>query len=143
MTETVTFLELYRHFIRPRLEAVDLFLRTEEEPYAPGDVAELLGTPAPAEHIGREEFLHILFNGESALCCLVRREAERGAPVLYTSTDIAYIYGLAPDAVQRACAELHMTAATALMLPEVFARIPIQAASAYSITQMEGFINPD
>jgi len=126
MTGTVTFLEQYRRCIRPRLEAIDIFLRTAKAPYAPGEAAALLSLPC-AEAADKAGFLHLLFTGESALCRLVQREAERGAPVLYTPADIAYIYNIQYEAVGRACDDLHMREATALLLPDIFARIPAMA----------------
>ena len=144
MSNAVTFLDFYQRRIRPVLMAIDLFLREEEEPFAPDAVAELLGVPAPDAPVSRKAFMYILHTGDSAFCRLVQREAERGAPVLYTPEDIAYIYGIAPAPVLRACEALHMTAATALLLPEVFARIPIEAAFAYhTMMHTKGMTNPD
>ena len=135
MTNQRTFLEIYEACICTRLAAIDLFLREESEPYAPADVAELLAVDPPGmlsalgdtppAVINRAAFFRILQTGTSYICRLYRREVERGAPIVYTRDDIAYIYGLAPEAVHRACDALGIHEATALLLPKIFAQIPL------------------
>ena len=138
MRNTCTFLDIYNTCIRARLEKIDVFLRAEEEPYALADVAELLAIDplallamlqdTPPDAIDRAAFLRILHGGESYICRLFRREEERIAPLVYTREDIAYIYGLAPEAVNHACDALGIREATALLLPQIFACIPLAAA---------------
>jgi len=135
MRAKCTFFDVYDTCVRVRLEAIDIFLREAETPYAPADVAELLAIAprdlsawlqdAEVKKIDRAAFFQILQGGTSYICQLYRRVVERGAPVVHTRDDIAYIYGLAPEAVHRACDALGIREATALLLPKVFAHIPI------------------
>jgi len=140
MNQPHTFLDIYTTCIRPRLAAIDLFLREAEPPYAPATVAELLALdpmallsrlPVPSlACIDRPVFLHILKAGDSYICGLFNRELMCGAPYIYTKEDIAYIYGLAPAAVQSACDTLGIRKTTALRLPSIFAQIPLRDAVA-------------
>jgi len=141
MQQARSFLDVYRHCIRPRLSAIDLFLRLNEPPYPAEQVASVLAlSPHDVLHVrssgsvDRAAFMQILASGESYICRLYRRELERGAPVVYTPEDVAYIYGLMPSKVREACAALGIREATALRLPDIFAAIPLCKASFDSIT---------
>ncbi|MDR1704508.1 MAG: hypothetical protein LBS19_07460 [Clostridiales bacterium] len=129
-----TFYDFYIREITPKLKEIDVFLKSSDGGISTDDAAELL-------HISRDEvvcimrkehikklnsrnFIRVMLRGSSAICKYLRRETELGSPLTYTQDDIAYIYGLDPVDVARACVETGINEATAFTLPSLFYHIP-------------------
>lgn len=130
-----TFLNYYRQRIQPQVAAIDLFLKTEDAPYAPEVVAALLQL-SPEEGaawmaakklslITKGVFFRLLREGSSPLCGMFRRVLDCGLPQQYTPAQIAYIFALPLADVERAAAALGESLFSEAMLPQLFAGILI------------------
>ena len=129
----VSFLEVYREYIVPKLQEIDIFLKSSEEPLRVEDVAEILNIDGDnldgimvdigISEISRAAFIEIMKRGDSHICRLFRRETEIGSPPTYTHDQIAYIYNLDKNQVKNACKKLKIGEATAFTMPMVFAEI--------------------
>jgi hypothetical protein len=76
------------------------------------------------KRLNSNNFIRVMLHGSSEICRYLSRETELGSPLTYTQGDIAYIYGLDPDDVARACAATGIREATAFTLPCLFYHIP-------------------
>ena len=85
----MTFLDYFQQTIQPQLAAIDLFLKTEEPPYAAQTAAVLLGiTSGEMEKLLAQEklslitkgvFLRLMRQGSSPLCRMLGRTAKSDA----------------------------------------------------------------
>lgn len=130
-----TFLDYYRQKIQPQVAAIDLFLKTEDAPYAMEAVAALLQI-SPEEGaawmaakklscITKGVFFRFLQEGSSPLCGMLRRMLACGLPQRYTPAQIAYIFHLPLRDVEQAAAKLGESLFSEDMLPQLFAGILI------------------
>lgn len=129
-----TFYDVYAVDIAPKLKDIDVFLRSREYGISVDDAAELLYiSRAEVRRIMNEEnikklnnrsFIRVMLKGSSEICKYLRRETELGSPLTYTQDEIAYIYGLDPIDVARACETTGIREATAFTLPFLFYHIP-------------------
>jgi hypothetical protein len=127
----LSYLEVYTDKIVPRLQAIDLCLKSGEgiDHATAADLLDITDNEATLLREGKDgklstdEFLLLMQFGSSELCGMFRRELERRSPVIYTVDDIAYIYGLDRDCVQLAFDKLNASAVTEYLLPEVFSEI--------------------
>ena len=127
-----SFLDEYDKKIRPLLEEIDLFLKIEEEPFNPKQVADLLFLDegeveiiaGPRALIDKDIFMYIMSKGSSWICRMYQRELEVKSPPTYKGGELAYIYDLDADMVEAACKELKIKEVTAFTMPLVFARVP-------------------
>lgn len=130
-----TFLDYYRQRIQPQVAAIDLFLKTEDTPYAMEAVAALLQI-SPEEGaawmaakklscITKGVFFRFLQEGSSPLCGMLRRLLACGLPQRYTPAQIAYIFHLPLRDVEQAAAKLGESLFSEDMLPQLFAGILI------------------
>ncbi|NLP46023.1 MAG: hypothetical protein GX347_03135 [Epulopiscium sp.] len=132
MTKT-TFLEVYQKNIAPKLEKIDLFLKTEPEHLNIHTTASLLyiSEEEVNEIMKREKissinpatFFMIMYHGSSELCKLLKREWERKSPVEYSIEDISYIYNLPPHKVYSAVDTLGIENITSETIYELFSCI--------------------
>lgn len=130
-----TFLEYYEREIRPRVAALDLFLKTEEPPYPQGRVAALLGLSVGemaqlmrAQRVAcitKGVLFRLLLEGSSPLCGMFRRAIACGTPTCYTPEQIAYIFALDPQAVREAAAQMGQELVPEESLPRLFAHVLI------------------
>ena len=130
-----TFLDYYQRRIQPQMAAIDLFLKTEEAPYAIEAVTALLAIPVEegqtmlAEEkvslITKGIFFRFMQKGSSPLCGMFRRVLSCGLPKQYTPQEISYIFDLPLPDVERAAAEIGKTVFSEAMLPGLFGRILI------------------
>ena len=130
-----TFLDYYQRKIQPQVAAIDLFLKTEEAPYAMEAVAALLaisteeGQALMAQEkislITKGVFFRFMQKGSSPFCGMFRRVLSCGLPNRYTTREIAYIFDLPLPDVERAAAEIEETVFSEEMLPALFGRILI------------------
>lgn len=128
-----TFLNYYQQRIQPQVAAIDLFLKTEEPPYAIEAVAALLRispeegrTLLAAEKLSlitKGVFFRLLQMGSSPLCGMFRRVLACGLPQQYTPAQIAYIFALPLPEVEKAAEELGERLFSEDMLPCLFGHI--------------------
>ncbi|WP_352400568.1 hypothetical protein [Anaerotignum sp.] len=128
-----TFLEFYKREIQPRIEAIDIFLKSEPQPYEMGQVAELLCLTAPEltkmleqeklAIITKGTFLHLMQIAPSPFCKMFRREVSCGMSNTYTLQEISYIYDLAPKDVEVAAEKIGKDRFSSAELPLLFGEI--------------------
>ena len=128
-----TFLDYYEGEIQPQIEAIDLYLKTEDPPYAVETVSELLnislteGTAILEEEklacITKGVFFRILEKGSAPLCGMFRRALACDLPETYTIRQVAYIFDLDYTAVEKAAKEIGADTFTERMLPRLFEKI--------------------
>ncbi len=128
-----TFLEFYKREIQPRIEAIDIFLKSEQQPYDMGQVAELLCLSATEltdileqeklAIITKGTFLHLMQIAPSPFCKMFRREVSRGMSNTYTVQEISYIYDLAPKDVEVAAEKIGKKCFSSAELPLLFGEI--------------------
>lgn len=135
MKSTDTYLTIYTNYIRPKLQEIDIYLKSlDGEVLNPLQVSRLLDIPegevyALTRGIGhkpaRSSFFAIMEGGSSYICGLYRRELECGSPHIYTKQDIAYIYQLDLARVVAACVSRGVNEITPYTLPDILAQIEV------------------
>ncbi|WMI81552.1 hypothetical protein [Anaerotignum sp. MB30-C6] len=128
-----TFLEFYQREIQPRIGAIDVFLKTEPQPYDLGQVADLLclSTTELLKIMEQEKFaiimkgtfLHLMQISPSPFCKMFRREVSRGMASAYSVQDISYIYDLALKDVEVAAEKIGKCCFSSGELPLLFEEI--------------------
>ncbi len=129
----VSFDKIYNQNIRPKLEEIDIFLKSTTVPYAVDDVAKLLSvqpteltnTMARLEisTIDKINFFTLLFDLHSYICKLIKRQWQYGAEKVYDAHMIAYIYQLNIHKVTSAFDELNTQYINDDELSRIFQRI--------------------
>lgn len=128
-----TYLERYDTLIAPKLQELDLFLKTTEPPYAVDDIAICLDSSAEEiqgllRQLGvglptKGVFLYLMQLVKSPICTLLQRELACGMPPTYSIEEIAYIYDLELEKVAEAAKKLGMEHFTKRELPKLFSQI--------------------
>ena len=128
-----TFLSVYRQNIAPRISELDIFLKTEEEPYDISDTARLLNitngeintimSVHNIEEINRSTFPVIMKNCSSEFCRMFKRMLECGIPGKYFPEHISYIYNIDIEKVSDAFKKLNISFIPANRLEELFENI--------------------
>lgn len=131
----MTFLEYFQQMIQPQLAAIDLFLKTEEPPYAAQATAALLGVAtSEIENLLAQEklslitkgiFLQLMRRGSSPLCRMLDREIRYGSPECYSPEAVSYIYDLDIGDVLAAAESLGESSFEGGRLPELFGYIQV------------------
>jgi hypothetical protein len=131
----MSFYAFYSQAYAPSFKAIDLLLKTMDEPLSPHSAADALGMSADSviKLMGKENipaidkigFLTLMSLGESAVCRLYQREIQRGCKSTYSPADIAYIYGLDENHVTSVCDKLGEKHWPAPRVPELLNHIPI------------------
>ena len=129
----ITFMEQYKKQIEPRINAIDLFIKTETPPYDIKKTARLLQIPVrelrqimkqeQLDTIDRNAFFHIMKNGTSPICRLFARELNCGLPSFYTAENISYIYNLDISTVLSAAKEMGVNHFSRSMVSILFQHI--------------------
>lgn len=128
-----SFDQTYTNSIRPKLEAIDLFLKSSEAPYASTEVASVLGV----EHaellntmnenniveLNRLTFFHVIFYLSSDICKLITKQWKYQGYKSYSPQMISDIYKLNIHKVTSAFEEIGTELITDVELMEVFKRI--------------------
>ena len=128
-----TFLSVYQSSIAPRISELDIFLKTEEEPYDISDIARLLNITE--DEINMLMFLHniqeinrstlplIMKNCPDEFCRMFKRMLECGIPGKYFPEQISYIYNIDIEKVSDAFKKLNISFIPANRLEELFENI--------------------
>lgn len=109
----ITYLEYYNTNLSPKLQEIDLFLKTDEGNAIDINVASKLLEITTSEikeimsnngltNITKHSFFIIMLNGSSDICKLFARELQVNIPDYYSISDISYIYQLPYDSVLQA-----------------------------------------
>ena len=135
LKSTNSYLHTYISKITPRLQEIDLFIKSSGDVLNPVRVAHILelSENEVAEiarkknilRISRQNFFEIMAMGSSFICGLYRREIECGSPYIYTRADIAYIYQIDIDQINSTCDALGIHEVTAYTLPDLLAQIAV------------------
>ncbi len=128
-----TFLSVYRQNIAPRISELDIFLKTEEEPYDISDTARLLNitngeintimSVHNIEEINRSTFPVIMKNCPDEFCRMFKRMLECSIPGKYFPEQISYIYNIDIKKVSDAFKKLNISFIPANRLEELFENI--------------------
>ena len=128
-----TFLSVYQSSIAPRISELDIFLKTEEEPYDISDTARLLNitngeintimSVHNIEEINRSTFPVIMKNCSSEFCRMFKRMLECGIPSKYFPEQISYIYNIDIEKVSDAFKKLNISIVYSDRLEELFENI--------------------
>ena len=128
-----TFLSVYRQNIAPRISELDIFLKTEEEPYDISDAARLLNitngeintimSVHNIQEINRSTLPLIMKNCPDEFCRMFKRMLECGIPGKYFSEQISYIYDIDIEKVSDAFKKLNISFIPANRLEELFENI--------------------
>lgn len=128
-----TFLSVYQSSIAPRISELDIFLKTEEEPYDISDIARLLNITEDEinmlmflhniQEINRSTFPVIMKNCSSEFCRMFKRMLECGIPGKYFPEQISYIYNIDIEKVSYAFKKLNISFIPADRLEELFENI--------------------
>ncbi len=130
-----SFLHIYEKDIVPKLQEIDLFLKTEIENLNICTISKLL-------YISEEEivsimskecindiniitFFTIMRNGSSTICSLFRRELQRSTKKEYTCEDISYIYDIDLRKVREALHLSKLQNITSKNIKILFSHIPV------------------
>ena len=128
-----SFDQIYKHSIRPKLEAIDLFIKSSEAPYSSNEVASVLGV----EHaellnimnknniveLNRITFFHVILDLSSDICKLITRQWKYHTHETYNAQMISDIYKLNIHKVQGAFEDLGTQLITDVELMDIFKRI--------------------
>lgn len=128
-----TFSEYYETQIQPQIAAIDIYLKTEDPPYAVESVCELLqiSEEEGMAFLRKEKlalitkgvFFRMLESGSAPLCGMFRRALSCNLPEQYSIEQAAYIFGLDYAAVEAAAKKMGTGIFTEKMLPQLFKNI--------------------
>lgn len=129
----VSFDKIYSQNIRPKLEEIDIFLKSNTVPYDINDVAVLLSVQ-PVElldamtrleilTLDKINFFTLLFYLPSYICKLIQRQWQYSAEKAYSAEMIADIYQINIHKVKSAFEELDIEYINNDQLSDVFKRI--------------------
>ncbi len=123
----------YNTYIRPRLEALDIFMKTSDIPYNLHDVAALLEISEQTlaqimranniDKLDKISLFHVIFACKTTLCQLIKRQWKYANVSSYTPEMISDIYNLNINIVQGAFEDYEVTEVTEDNLMEIFKRI--------------------
>lgn len=131
--QLLSYDKIYTTSIRPKLEAIDIFLKENTAPFNVCDVAHILEIDTDEvntliqnlniTHIHLADFFSIVFNASSEVCKLLSRQWQYSNVHVYTPEMIAEIYKLNIHKVRLAFADLGIDQITDMQLDHIFKRI--------------------
>jgi hypothetical protein len=130
-----SYYAFYRETYAPAFKAIDVLLKSIEEPISLAEAAKALYMDETAvemlmdreniETLDKGGFLTLMRFGESAVCRLFQREIMRGLKPAYSPADIAYIYGLDEAHVSDISSRLGKQLWPTIKIPELLSQIPV------------------
>lgn len=130
-----TYDQIYNTNIRPKLEAIDIFLKTAVAPYDIDKVATLFETTTHnitkvmdnlnLTILDRSSFFTLIYHLPHDICHLIKRQCQYKNSSFYTAEMIAHIYTLNIHKVTHAFEKLGVTIIYEHELLEVFKHIHI------------------
>lgn len=134
MKTNLSYWDIYTHDIMPRLQQIDVLLKTTDK-IQPASAASALSITLSelyllmgCLHISaltHKTLPLIMQNGSSKICRFFARELKLGCIDTYLPAQLAYIYNLDKAAVEKAFKSLGITAADSSLLKDIFKKIPI------------------
>lgn len=132
-TTLLCFEEIYNLSIRPKLEAIDLFLKENTAPFHVYEVANILEIETKElfslmqtlqlNELDSINFFTLVLSASSEICNLLSRQWRYAKENAYTPEMIAEIYKLNIHKVKNAFDDLGKNLVTDMELIEVFKRI--------------------
>ena len=132
-----TYLEYYNTNLSPKLQKIDLFLKTEESNtvditmvsdllyISEAEIKEIM-SDNELEAITKLSFFIIMYEGSSDICKLFAREINRKIPHFYSLSDISYIYQIPYEDVLEAAEQANINSITSNNINELFSYINIE-----------------
>lgn len=131
--QLINYEAYYNKSIRPKIEAIDLYLKENSAPFHLYDVAHILEIEineltTHMQNLNIDElnpitFFSIVLSSSSEICKLLSRQWRYAKRRHYTPEIVAEIYQLNLHKVQLAFDDLNLSQITNQDLPEVFKRI--------------------
>ncbi len=131
--ESGNYLEHYVNDIFHKLQEIDLYLKINGDKLSIEETSELLALDISEikeimgengfTNLSKKAFLAVMEKGGSEICQLFKREIECDSPYIYSRNQIAYIYNLKIDMVNKICDKLSIKEITPYTLPMIFANI--------------------
>lgn len=128
-----SFDQIYTNTIRPKLEAIDLFLKSSEAPFSNKEAASVLGVTLTEllntmkendiVELNRLTFFHVIFYLSSDICKLITKQWKYQGYKSYSPQMISDIYKLNLHKVTSAFEEIGTELISDVELMEVFKRI--------------------
>lgn len=128
-----SFDQIYTSTIRPKLEAIDLFLKSSEAPFSNKEAASVLGVTLTEllntmkendiVELNRLTFFHVIFFLSSDICRLITKQWKYQGYKSYSPQMISDIYKLNLHKVTSAFEEMGTELISDVELMEVFKRI--------------------
>lgn len=125
--------QIYNTSIKPKLEAIDLFLKEDHMPYYSHEVAHLLDLELEEldelmkaldiTELDKVQFFSLVLNANSEICQLIRRQWRYSNQSTYSPEMIADIYNLNLHKVQCAFEDFEADEIKTNELPQIFKRI--------------------
>lgn len=129
----ISYEQFYNHHWRPKLEAIDLFIKEKEVPFNIYEVRQLLEielyelTELMKTHnikeINDSNLFTLILNASSPICMLIQRQWQYKTCTHYCPETIAHIYKLNLHKVKAAFDDLDLSLITDCQLMEIFKRI--------------------
>lgn len=129
----MTYREHYETYIEPNLEAIDLFIKTDE-PITSQKICQLLSITEielfgllkdhHISQLNKMTFFLIMKLGSSPICRMFHRELETGFPATYNSKDVSYIYNLPLTLVENAFSKINAEDVASPEMKNLFSFIP-------------------
>ncbi len=131
--QLVSYEKVYNSSVRPKLEAIDIFLKKNTAPFNVYEVAHILEIETrEVDHLMHNlninfldttSFFSIVFHASSEICQLLSRQWRYFNAKSYTPEMIAEIYKLNIHKVKLAFADLGLSEITDMELSDIFKRI--------------------
>lgn len=125
--------QIYNTSIKPKLEAIDIYLKEDHAPYYHHEVAQLLDIELDELHdlmqtlniteLDKVHFFSIIFNASSSICQLIKRQWQYSNQSTYSPEIVADIYKLNLNKVRCAFDDLQTETIEVTELTQVFKRI--------------------
>lgn len=129
------YLTNYQNNIVPRLNEIDLFIKTKPSPYTKKDTIKLLNISNREleelmkkngiTEITSEAFMIIMKNGSDELCRIFKRELEWGLTKYYSPEQVSYIYNIDIDIILNAYAQMGVSKLHHGLLETLFSNVYI------------------
>ena len=135
--KTKTLLDEYNFNISPKLKEIDIYLKSEKEPFNIEKTAKLLNISKEElikimdiydiENINLSNFFIIMKNGSSYICRLISRKINCPNYEKYSPEIISYIYNIELEKVYTACQKINCYIFNEKTIKNIFSEIKIQS----------------
>ncbi len=130
----LSFWDTYENEISAKLREIDVLARSVKTGISIDSLSEVLDIGSDEiekimmnrgiKKLSRLNIYKVLLDSSATVCDFFRREYALGSPLVYTREDIAYIYDIDRDILNRVCDELKIVETTAFFFKDIFTRLP-------------------